>query len=74
MGVTTGPARAEGTELAMPVLLRSVDPVLPHHEIARHPLLAAIEVLAMPAGSNPSYLDVAQYACLRESFPRLVPR
>ena len=33
--------------------------------------LVVAEVLRVAAGSNPSYLDAAQYAALREAFPQV---
>ena len=38
------------------------------------PELSRAEVLRMPAGSNPSFLDVEQYAALQQACPQLVQR
>ncbi len=65
-GLTTGPASDE-----MPVRLVPVDPVVTRQQVLAVPGLAAAEVLRMPAGSNPSYLDVDQYLALLEAFPQL---
>ncbi len=53
----------------MPVRLRPSTPVIHREEILAHPTLAGIEVIRMPAGSNPSYLDAEQYAALQQAFP-----
>ena len=72
-GSTTGVAREDGPELAVPLALRLIDPVVTRRELLAHPRLAGIEVIRMPAGSNPSYLDVEQYAELRQAFPQVSP-
>jgi hypothetical protein len=71
-GATAGPVTCDGSEHSMPLRLRSVDPVVSRQEILAHPALSRIEVVVMPAGSNPSYLDSAQYQALVESFPQVV--
>jgi hypothetical protein len=68
-GRTTGPATDE-----MPVRLEAVDPVVTREQVLAVPGLARAEVLRMPAGSNPSYLDVDQYRALQAAFPHLVQR
>jgi hypothetical protein len=40
-------------------------------ELLADPLLRDLEVIRMPAGSNPSYVDRAQYRTLRQAFPQL---
>jgi hypothetical protein len=60
-----------GDELSMPVSLRAIDPPVTREEIRAHPGLASIEVLRMPAGSNPSYLDLEQYGALVGAFPQV---
>ena len=70
-GMTTGPTLDSAEGPAMPVRLRALDAVVPRAELLAHPVLREIEVLRMPAGSNPSYLDLAQYAALREAFPQI---
>lgn len=72
-GHTTGPVGHDRTELAMSVRLRPVDPVVPRAEILAHPVLRDLEVIRMPAGSNPSYLDIEQYRALRSAFPQVEP-
>ncbi|MET0999166.1 MAG: hypothetical protein ABWX73_10655 [Marmoricola sp.] len=73
VGHTTGPV-ARGEELAMPVRLQRLDPVVAREEIVADPTLASLEVIRMPAGSNPSYLDREQYAALLAAFPQVSPR
>ena len=72
-GHTTGPV-LRGEELAMPVNLRSLDPVVARDEILTEPALVSLEVIRMPAGSNPSYLDTEQYRALLSAFPQVEPR
>ncbi|HEU4336670.1 MAG TPA: hypothetical protein VFR45_05120 [Nocardioides sp.] len=55
-GRTTGPAR----DGVMPVVLVPLEQPLLRSELVGHPDLAALEVLRMPAGSNPSYVTPAQ--------------
>ena len=69
-GHTTGPVDTDASSPEMPVRLRAVDPVIHREEIRAHPVLAGIEVLRMPAGSNPSYLDTEQYHALQQAFPQ----
>ena len=66
-GRTTGPATD-----AMPVRLAPVDPVVTRRQVLAIPELFRAEVLRMPAGSNPSFLDVEQYVALQQAFPQLV--
>jgi hypothetical protein len=70
-GHTTGPVE-QGAELAMPVRLVPVDPVVARVDLLAEPLLSQLEVIRMPAGSNPSYLDTEQYLALCEAFPQVV--
>ena len=70
-GITTGPTFDSTDGPAMPVRVRPLDEVVPRAELLAHPVLGQIEVLRMPAGSNPSYLDLEQYAALREAFPQI---
>jgi hypothetical protein len=55
----------------MPVRLAPVVPAVPRDALVADPVLARLEVLRMPAGSNPSYLDVEQYDALRAAFPQV---
>lgn len=59
-GRTTGPA-ADGT---MPMRLLPLREPLLRSELVGHPELSSLEVLRMPAGSNPSYVTRAQLALL----------
>jgi hypothetical protein len=70
-GRTTGPAGLVGSELAMPLRLRAVAPVVLRDELLAHGGLSDLEVLRMPAGSNPSYLDTQLYSTLQQAFPQL---
>jgi hypothetical protein len=72
-GHTTGPAGLEDSELAMPLRLSPVDPVVTRSQILAAPGLGTLEVIRMPAGSNPSYLDTTQYRALRWAFPQVAP-
>jgi hypothetical protein len=70
-GHATGSVDSVAPAPAMPVRLRAVQPAIQRLELLGHPTLAGIEVLRMPAGSNPSYLDVEQYDALRRAFPQV---
>jgi hypothetical protein len=67
-GRTTGPVADD----AMPVALTSLQHPVLRTELLGHPGLAGMEVLRMPAGSNPSYVTREQLAVLRELSPELV--
>ena len=70
-GRTTGPV-VDGPEgPVMPVQLRPLDPIVLREELRAHSELSGLEVLRMPAGSNPSYLDRTQYAALCAAFPQV---
>jgi phage terminase large subunit-like protein len=64
-GHTTGPAAAG----VMPVTLTPVRGPVLRSELVSHPDLAALEVIRMPAGSNPSYVTPAQLSALQELCP-----
>lgn len=66
-GRTTGPAAAG----VMPVVLTPLPVPLLRSELVGHPDLAAIEVLRMPAGSNPSFVTHEQLRVLVELCPDL---
>jgi hypothetical protein len=72
-GTTTGPARVDLPEPAMPVRLRAVEPVVARAEILARPGFADLEVIRMPAGSNPSYVGTVHYAALLAAFAQLRP-
>ena len=74
LGHTTGAVDASAPTPAMPVRLRPIQPAIHREEIKAHPTLSGIEVLRMPAGSNPSYLDAEQYDALQHAFPQVAPR
>ena len=69
-GHTTGPVDEAAPTPEMPVRLRPVRPPVRREELLDDPMLSGIEVIRMPAGSNPSYLDVEQYAALQQAFPQ----
>lgn len=66
-GRTTG----AGSDGVIPVELTPVSPPLLRSELVGHPELAAMEVLRMPAGSNPSYVTPEQLRVLTEMCPEL---
>ncbi len=66
-GRTTG--RAE--DGLMPVVLAPLTDPLSRSELLAHPGLAGLEVLRMPAGSNPSFVTPAQLDALVEMRPEL---
>ncbi len=81
-GWTTGPAVLDPASagpgagrttasLVVPVRLDPVDPPVLRPELRAHPELAAMEVLRMPAGSNPSYVTRAQLEALRHEWPEI---
>jgi hypothetical protein len=70
-GRTTGPAGPVQHELAMPLRLRAVSPVVLREELMSQSGLSELEVLRMPAGSNPSYLDKQQFSTLQRAFAQL---
>lgn len=75
-GRTTGPAtvseaEAEEPGLVMPVRLEALATPVLRRELLAHPVLRAIEVLRMPAGSNPSFLTRDQVAELDLTWPQL---
>lgn len=70
-GRTTGVVRAEGDDLVMPVSLAPLELAVPRVELLAHPLLAQLEVLRMPAGSNPSYVTKEQLESLRAGWPQV---
>ena len=72
-GHATGPVQEPdepGAEPWMPVRLHAVEPVL-RTDVLADPVLRELEVVRMPAGSNPSYLDRAQWRTLRQAFPQV---
>jgi hypothetical protein len=59
-GRTTGPA----SEGVMPMTLLPLEEPLLRAELVGHPDLSSLEVLRMPAGSNPSFVTPPQLAVL----------
>jgi hypothetical protein len=70
-GWTTGPVADSADGPVMPVRLSALEPIVPREALLVDRLLSGLEVLRMPAGSNPSYLDTAQYAALLAAFPQV---
>ena len=70
-GQTTGPVHTADDGPAMPMRLQGVLPTVSREEILAVAELGGLEVLRMPAGSNPSYLDIDQYRVLRQQFPQV---
>lgn len=66
-GRTTGLA----SDGAIPVRLSPLLPPLLRSELLGHPVLSGMEVLRMPAGSNPSYVTRGQLAALTDLSPGL---
>ncbi|HWJ10834.1 MAG TPA: hypothetical protein VNS46_15755 [Nocardioides sp.] len=52
--------------LEVALQLEPVDPPVLRADLLADPVLSRIEVIRMPAGSNPSYLTREELACLRE--------
>jgi hypothetical protein len=73
VGSSTGPVELVAGEPAMPLRLRPLDPVVTREQILTVAGLSDLEVIRMPAGSNPSYLDTAQYRALLTAFPQVSP-
>lgn len=71
-GCLIGPVREEILEV--PVALRPVEPPVLRTELLGDPVLSRIEVLRMPAGSNPSYLTAEEVARLRAGWPQVRDR
>lgn len=70
-GRTTGPAR----DGVVPLALAPLEPPLLRSELTGHADLARLEVIRMPAGSNPSYVTPVQLevlAGMREELARPV--
>ena len=55
----------------MPVDLRPLSPPVLRADLLAHPVLSRIEVLRMPAGSNPSFLTRDELAALRRDHPQV---
>ena len=72
-GWTIGDASiAEDGQPAMRVALQPVEPPVLRHELLEHLVLSRIEVVRMPAGSNPSFLSKTQLAVLRREWPQVI--
>ena len=73
-GRTTGPAVPDMTadagagSLVVPLRLEPLEAPVLRAELRLHPELSGIEVLRMPAGSNPSYVTRGQLDALRRQW------
>ena len=70
-GHTTGSVGDSPEGPVMPVRLAALVPPVARAALVEDPVLSGLEVLRMPAGSNPSYLDTDQYAALCVAFPQV---
>ena len=73
LGWITGPAAADGDgQLVVPTDITLLGPTdrLRAGDLREIPALSAMEVLRVPAGSNPSWIDVGQLDALRDLLPR----
>lgn len=71
-GRTTGRVEPSNDDQpAMPIELEPVAPPVLRAEIVADPVLAQIEVVRMPAGSNPSYLTRRQLEELASRWPQV---
>ena len=71
-GHATGPVRVDDESgPVLPLRLRTTDPMVPRRELLASPELHHLEVLRMPAGSNPSFIDRNAWHALREVFPQV---
>ena len=65
-------ASDDGTgRLDLPVALGPLRPPVPRAELLGHPVLRRLEVLRMPAGSNPSHLTREELDALRAGWPQV---
>ncbi|WP_114423716.1 hypothetical protein [Nocardioides houyundeii] len=71
VGRTTGAAVVDRDgQLVMPVELEPLSRPVPRAELLAHPVLSQLEVLRMPAGSNPSFLTHRHLDELRHGWPQ----
>ncbi|KQT90813.1 hypothetical protein ASG49_13820 [Marmoricola sp. Leaf446] len=71
-GTVTGPVHVDpDLGPVLPLHLAPVAPPVLRAELLAHPVLADLEVLRMPAGSNPSYVTGEQLAALRAGWPQV---
>ena len=64
-GRTTGPVVEDDDGPAMQLALSAVDPVVLRSDLLAEPDLSRLEVIRMPAGSNPSFVTVEEFAIIR---------
>lgn len=72
-GQVTGPAYVsdETGRLALPVELARLETPVPRRELLAHPVLRELEVIRMPAGSNPSFLTRTELGELQAEWPQV---
>jgi hypothetical protein len=70
-GLTTGTVADSADGPVLPVRLCPLAPVVPRGAFLADPVLRTAEVVRMPAGSNPSYLDRRQYDALLAAHPQV---
>lgn len=72
-GRLVGAAASDGSEggLEVPLELRPLEPPLLRSELLGDPVLSGMEVLRMPAGSNPSYLTRDELDRLQDRWPQV---
>lgn len=70
-GTITGVPAYDESGLSVPLRLEPVESPVPRADLLAHPVLSRIEVLRMPAGSNPSYLTREQVVALMDEWPHL---
>ena len=70
----TSPEKRGPSQLVMPLRLRSLSTPVLRRDLLRHPTLSRIEVLRMPAGSNPSFVTRRELTALDTGWPHVTDR
>ena len=77
-GWTTGTAVPDGDDdsssrstLVLPLRLEPLEAPVLRAELRLHPALSGLEVVRMPAGSNPSFVTRVQLEALRRQWPEV---
>jgi hypothetical protein len=68
-GRTTGPVTDSPDGPVLPVRLAPLEPIVPREALLADAVLAGLEVLRMPAGSNPSWLSRPQFDAVLSRVP-----
>ena len=66
LGILTDGVQPDGDGWAVPMELTLLPDPIPRGELLADPIAREAEVLRMPAGSNPSWLSVDQFAVVRD--------